>query len=217
MAETSPDMNRPPVDTEPGITRPNPERLSREEGESFARRAAIEEQMAKSRAESEEEALRVSAGIKSKREKPLIRVVEPPSPGSEVMGGLGKLAVGWPLGPLPEKVIKQVGYGLSGLFTAIENAGHDALKKSEKFWKWIPGIGTWLGSKPEKSWKEQDEEAAKKKEAEAKKKEKEGKKIKDLTDKGISADVAKVLIEGTAPEAKDEPPKAEPPKEEKAA
>ncbi len=206
MAETFKDMV--PIPAETGSVTPEPivERLSPVQGELEAQRAALEQKMVEDQARAEKKALEVSAGLKRKwdKSKPVITLDKPRSQGDEMLSGLAKLGATWPVGPGAEKGMKQVGYGLSGIFTAIENAGHDALKKSEKYWKWIPFVGAWLGAKPEKSWKEKDEEEAKKKEAEAKKKKKEGDKIQKLKDKGLSEDIAKALLEGTAADEKEE-------------
>ncbi len=228
MAEVSPDMSQVPAESGLDAPKPTPDRLSPEEGRDLAARAALEKETLEQKAEDEENAQRLAAGLKSKREKPLIRVVEPPSPEAETWGGLAKLGATWPLGVGAKKGLKKIGLWWDDLFSAIEKAGDKDLKAQEKGIKLAPwvlaifnplvGIGAFLTGKAlltpaEKSLRETEEAAAKKKEQEAKNKKKEDEKIKKLQAKGLSEDIARALLEGTAVDEKEE----EKPKEKEAA
>lgn len=157
-----------------------------------ARRADLELKMAQEETESQLRAAELAEDLKQSKIEKVVTVKKPLSEKRRFWGGLGKLGVG-AVGPGVAKGVKQIGYGFSGIFTAIENAGHQTLKQYESYLKWIPFLGPWLLKKPEKSWKEQDEEDAKKKEAEAKKTEAKNKAQQKL-EKKYGKDRADELI-----------------------
>lgn len=139
-----------------------------------ARHADLELKMAQEEAKSQHRAAELAEDLKQPNIEKVVTVKKLPSDKRQFWGGLGKLGVG-AVGLGVGKGVKQVGYGFSGIFTAIENAGHKTLQQYEKYLKWIPFLGPLLLKRPEKSWREQDEEDAKKKEAAAKKTEAQNK------------------------------------------
>lgn len=127
------------------------------EAETVEQRALLEAQRVADEARSQEEAVRISAGLKEKGE---VEVKERPSSGRATFWGeTAKLGATWPVGPGLEKGARQIGYGLSGIFHAVENWGYLQLKKHEKFLgTWLPFIGPWLvaKAKPEETWRQKD-------------------------------------------------------------
>jgi hypothetical protein len=220
MNETSPDMNQAPTESGRETPKPTPERLSSEEGDILARRAKLEEEMAKELERSEEEADRITAGLKriKSKDKPIILSNAPSKQTSGTVRRVVGLGVSWPFGQGIYHTGKLVGMGLSSVFTAMEKAGQETLQKF-KFLNWVPLIGPWLLNKPDESWAEKAKKEEEEKKREREKKRKESEKVEKLQKKGISDDVAKALIEGTEPDKESEPsaPEKESSKEEKAA
>lgn len=86
---------------------------------------------------------------------------------------------------------KKVQYGLSGMFTALEEYGQSTLKKNAAWLKFVPFAGKWLLGDVEKSLSKRAEEAKKKEEGEAKKnKSAKDKAKKDLESKEKKAEDA---------------------------
>lgn len=132
------------------------------EAETVEQRALLEAQRVADEARSQEEAVRISAGLKEKPAK--VEIKERPSSGRATFWGeTAKLGATWPVGPGLEKGARQIGYGLSGIFHAVENWGYLQLKKHKVFLgTWLPFIGPWLvdKAKPTETWRQQDIKAA---------------------------------------------------------
>ncbi|MBI4713900.1 hypothetical protein HY771_01820 [Candidatus Uhrbacteria bacterium] len=192
------------------------EEFGSSEDESAQRREVLNSAMVEDRARSEEEAVRLAAGLKKKEEPAKVRVVErPPSQQGKFWGGLAKLGVSWPFGRGVEKAAKGVAMWWDDFFSSIEKAGTDEIKK---YWKAanptqleltilspLVGLGVFLAgkigmSKPEKSLREKVAEEEKKKKADAGKRK-----------------VDKAEGEGGKEEGKEEPSKVEESSEEKKA
>jgi len=174
-----------------------------DETAAIQRRADLERQLIEEAARQEEAAARLSAELKTRKDVPVEDEKQQPSRVKRVAGEV--MAVGT-AGVLAgaARLGKEVGYGASAVLTAVETSGHQTLKKFEVFLKWIPFLGPWLLKKPEKSWKERDQEQQKKDEAAAKKKKAEAKKKKDLEKAGLTSLQAGLLAEGSEKEEKEE-------------
>ncbi|MBI2475306.1 hypothetical protein HYV69_02660 [Candidatus Uhrbacteria bacterium] len=195
------------------------------EEESAAQRAENEEAFAEAEARSQGKAAELSAELKSKKEPEEIKVVEkPPSQRGTFLRGYTKLGATWPFGQGVRKLGKATGMWWDDFFSAIEKSGQEEIKKH---WKAanpvslelsilspIVGLGVFLAgkvglSKPEKSLREQEVEAGKKKKAEAAKKKKEDEKYQRLRDEGVSEKTAKAILKVEKGEEKDEEKKEE--------
>lgn len=135
------------------------------EAETVEQRAELEAQRVADEARSQEEAARISAGLKEKPGK--VEINERPSSGrATLLGETAKLGATWPVGPGVEKTVRWTGYGLSAIFAGVENWGYLQLKKHKVFLgTWLPFIGPWLvdKAKPTETWRQQDIKAGSKK------------------------------------------------------
>lgn len=135
------------------------------EAETAEQSAELQAQRVADEQKSQEEAVRISAGLKEKSEKVTVQK-QKPSDRVTFFSETTKLGVTWPFGPGVEKGVRWTGYGLSGIFTAVENWGYMQLKKHQKFISdWIPFIGPWLvaKAKPAETWRQQDMKVGSKK------------------------------------------------------
>ncbi len=100
---------------------------------------------------------------------------------------------------------KEIGYGISDFFTGIQNWGHKKLNsKGLKWMAHIPLFGRLIKAKPEKTWRERDEAAEKKRIKNAKSKKKKKKDKKELTDLGLTGDQADALLKAKEDDKKDD-------------
>jgi hypothetical protein len=101
-------------------------------------------------------------------------------------------------------VAKGVGYGISGFFAGIENWGHKKLNsKGLKWMAHIPLFGRLVKSKPEKTWKERDEDKAKEIKKNKSKKKQKKKESKELEDLGLTKEQADALLGINAKKSKE--------------